>query len=303
MTAADSPEWRLFADWCESLGVAPMPASHGMVVEYLRELPCARSVQVKRIRAIQAVHAEVGQELSVPRVTGSLPDMWRPVEGLVGPREAIAQTLRYRWPHGLVGRRDAWLILLTGILGLTRERARTIGQGTGDVLVLPGVFRIAGKSVTQDGDPRSCPACTAARWLDTIGPHFARGRGTYLERLNPTSAQPDRHDCERTIDNAWEDGILLPSIDRYGAVGSQPLSTRAISSIVAARRVQADVHEQTGYVRPQPGRFAGHTSAELAAEQDDVYARVDAANRELEGLLAEMDAMSARLQGFGTIPD
>ena len=303
MTAATlAPEWELFADWCESLGIDAIPATTGMVVEFLRELPASRPVQARRVRAIQEAHAAADASLTTPRVWAERPDMWRAADGLVGPREAIAQMPKYRWPLGLVGRRDAFLVVLTGILGLSREQARAVGAATGSVLILGSTIRIEGKSVPRGDDAGSCPACAAARWLDVIAPHYLRGRPTYVSRLDPTAALPNRHDCERPIDMAWEDGVLLPGIDRWGAVAATPLSTRAISTIVASRRVRTGFEERTGPRVPAPNRLSNFSMGELAEEQDALMAHIDAMNRQLEAVLAEAGGMRDRIKGFGDIP-
>ena len=118
--------WLLFADWCASWGFDPMPASEGTLTGFLEAFPAARSTQVARLAVILRVHDDAGLVVKAPRLTG-LPDtVWAPRPGLLDPEGALMQVPRYRFPTGLVGRRDGFLIVLTGTLGLTRGQAREV---------------------------------------------------------------------------------------------------------------------------------------------------------------------------------
>jgi hypothetical protein len=214
---------------------------------------------------------------------------------LLDPAGALAQLPRYRFPTGLTGRRDGFLIVLTGVLGLTREQARHVTAE--DIDVAPGTVTILGRDVPAAEVAGECPRCAVAGWLGVIAPHYERLRGSYLPLLDPTTAMPDVHVCEGSTGDLWRDGVaLLPSIDRTGAVGTGgPLSSRAITSIIAARRVPTGRVEKTGPLLTGHGRYQAATSSELAAAQDDILDQVDEVNRHLERLLAEAVAMNEAL--------
>lgn len=290
--------WQLYADWCASWGRDPLPASREDLVEFLEVFPAARSTQVVRLAVILAVHARAGLTVDAPRLTKDPGSLWAARPGLLDPVGALAQLPRYRFPAGLVGRRDGFLIVLTGVLGLTREQARQVSPR--DVVAAEsGVISVLGHVVPVREAALECPRCVVAAWLGTIAPHYERLRGSYLPLLDPTTAQPDRHVCGAGVGVLWREGVaLLPSIDRTGAVGTGgSISRRAITTIVGLRRIPTGVLERTGTVLRTSGRYQEASSGELAAAQDDVLDQVEQANRHLEELLAEAveinDALSA----------
>ncbi|BDZ52555.1 hypothetical protein GCM10025867_47960 (plasmid) [Frondihabitans sucicola] len=294
--------WSLFADWAASWGRSALPAAHDDLVQFLVECPASRDVQVRRLREIIAAHREHGLPITAPTLTGERDHLWRDAKGLLDPQGSIAQAPKYRFPVGLVGRRDGFLLAVTGVLGFSREAARAIeGQ---DVQVTPGTVVIAGRRMAMEGAAATCPACAAARWLATIAPSAQRGRATYAAILDPTVAEPEEHDCLEPVGNDWKTGVpLLPSIDRWGALGTgESLSARAISTIVAARRIDTGFKEKVGAVVRSGGRFEHSSSAELAEAQDEVFDEVDRINREIEALLAEASGMRDHIDGFGDVP-
>lgn len=289
--------WGLFADWCASMDVQPIPATADVLTSFLDAFPAARSTQVKRLATILAVHQTAGQSIEIPRLTRPVDSLWAPRPGLLDPPGALAQLRRYRFPTGLTGRRDGFLIALTGVLGLTREQARN--KTPEDIDIAPGTTTILGQDVPEAEVPGECPRCAVAGWLCVIAPHYERLRGSYLPLLDPTTANPHVHVCERSTGDLWQRGVaLLPSIDRTGAVGTGGfLSTRAITSIIAARRIPTGRMEKTGPVLTGHGRYQAATSGELAAAQDDVLDQVNEVNRHLEKLLAEATALNRILHG------
>jgi hypothetical protein len=293
--------WGLYADWCASWGREPLPASRQNLQEFLDAFPASRSTQVTRLAVILAVHAQAGLSVDVPRVTNPVSDLWTRVPGFLDPVEALAQVPRYRFPAGLVGRRDGFLIVLTGILGLTREQARQVIPD--DITVDSGFITVHGRQVPARGASGECPRCGVAGWLSVIAPHYERLRGSYLPLLDPTTAEPEVHACKAEVGVLWRDGVsLLPSIDRTGAVGTGgALSIRAMTTIIGRRRIRSERVEKTGPVSVAVGRYQDATSGELAAAQDDVLDQVDHANRYLEELLAEAATLKRSLHRDGGV--
>ncbi|GAA4266627.1 hypothetical protein [Frondihabitans peucedani] len=203
---------------------------------------------------------------------------------------------RFRFPTGLVGRRDGFLIVLTGFLGLTREQARKVTPAVIEVGGL-GVISIQGTAVARAASPGECPRCAVAGWLSVIAPHYERLRASFLPLLDPTTAVPGVHVCELPVGDLWRSGVaLLPSIDRTGAVGTgEPISVRAITTIIGQRRIPTGRTETLDPVVRAEGRYRDATSTELAAAQDDVLNHLDSANQYLEELLAEAELVKQTL--------
>jgi hypothetical protein len=277
------------------MNLQPIPATGDALTGFLDAFPAARSTQVKRLATILAVHEAVGQSVEVPRLTRPVDSLWSAQPGLLDPAGALAQLPRYRFPTGLVGRRDGFLTVLTGILGLTREQARHVTAE--DIDIAPGTVTIQGRHIPAAEVPGECPRCAVAGWLGVIAPHYERLRGSYLPLLDPTTADLTVHACQQDVGVLWRNGVaLLPSIDRTGAVGTGPsLSVRAITSIIATRRILTGRVEKTGPVLAGHGRYQEATSSELAAAQDDVLDQVDEVNRHLAALLSEAAAINRTL--------
>jgi hypothetical protein len=295
---ARSWAWGLFVDWCASWGVEALPASRNTLTRFLDAFPAARATQVQRLAVVLAVHVQAGAEIDVPRLTGQPDSLWAARPGLLNPRGALVQLPRYRFPAGLVGRRDGFLIVLTGILGFTRSQARTVGPA--DITISLGGYSIRGHAIPEADLPGECPRCAVAAWLSVIAPHYERLRGSYLPLLNPTTADPTVHTCQHDVGVLWRNGVaLLPSIDRTGAVGTGgPISARAMTTIIRHRRTPTEFTEATGPGAVSVGRFRNATSHELVSAQDDVLDQIDSANAYLEELLAE----AQQLKGDTVVP-
>ncbi len=94
----------------------------------------------------------------------------------------IAACATRGWPAGLSGRRDAFLIVLTEVLGYPHRAARQLSPAD---ITEPSagpageaVPCLQGRAVPGGGDPRACPACAVVRWLDILGVADGLGRGS-----------------------------------------------------------------------------------------------------------------------------
>ncbi|WP_123505229.1 hypothetical protein [Frondihabitans sp. PhB188] len=271
-----------------------LPASRDTLAGFLDAFPAAWATQVGRLQVILAVHAQAGIEIDAPRLTGHPDSLWTARPGLLDPQEALMQLPRYRFPVGLVGRRDGFLIVLTGTLGFTRNQARTVTPN--DISIYPGHASIRGHVVPAADVPGECPRCAVAAWLMVIAPHYERLRGSYLPLLDPTTADPPVHGCQDKVGVLWRAGVaLLPSIDQTGAVGTgRPISVRTITTIISHRRTPTGQTEKLGPLLAPVGRYRNATSHELVAAQDDVLDQIDSANAYLENLLAEAHLLKER---------
>jgi hypothetical protein len=260
---------------------------------FVDAFPAARATQVGRLAVILAVHAQAGVEIDAPRLTGHPNSLWAARLGMLPPQGALAQLPRYRFPAGLVGRRDGFLIVLTGTFGLTRNQARTVTPD--DITISPGHASIRGEMIPAADRPGECPRCSVAAWLMVIAPHYERLRGSYLPLLDPTTADPGVHVCRDDVGVLWRSGVVLPSIDHTGAVGTGgPISARAITTIMRHRRTPTGQTEKLGPVLAPVGRYRNATSHELVSAQDDVLDQLDTANAYLEELLAAAHLLKGR---------
>ncbi|UFU15261.1 hypothetical protein LQK89_06095 [Curtobacterium sp. C1] len=210
----------------------------------------------------------------------------------------LATIPKYRYPIGLRGRRDAFLIVLLGTLHLTREQARTITPA--DVAVT-SIIRIRGHVVPSSDDPVSCAACAVTRWLRIVGPVWTGFRGDVIRLLDPTKGNLDRHDCEQPVPGEWRraEQLLLP-LDVHGwARTGASLSGRSMTSIIPARRAAAadgSIAEKVGVVARRPSRFDALTLQEAYAELGATDAAVDAALARLTAVWGDARALDTELE-------
>jgi hypothetical protein len=176
------------------------------------------------------------------------------------PESLIAACPTSGWPSGFHGRRVAFLIVLTKVLGYTTTQARQLRTGDIDPDPISSPIsihtavgpRIRGSAVPTSDDPRSCPACAVVRWLETLGAAEGLGRGSarmHLHAAQPTTpTSPHNHTI--TSPHRWRQATqLLPAIDRHGWIEDyRPMSTRSITTrlaLAASRCPSADPFRRT----------------------------------------------------------
>jgi len=265
----------LFADWRAATGrTSDAPVDEAELDAFFAEVPGAASTLARRRRILEVAG------LAPPR---------KPPPAAPGRAADLDAALRVipvgGWPDGLVGRRDAALLVAARVAGLRRPQMRALVVG-GPLPDLPVV----------DARPSVCPACALSRWVRTLLVAGDIGWGEVRSQLAELPAAPasdtDGHDCVRTMPTCRSpirSVPLLSGIDRYGWVDeSRPLSARAISAIVGARLAAAGnapaldniPEEQAGM--PRPGRSPSW--------QETIRLRRDAARR-----LDEIDAMLEKI--------
>ncbi len=216
--------------------------------------------------------------------------------------EVLAAIPKYRYPVGLRGRRDAFLIVVLGVLHLTREQARTITPA--DVAVT-SIIRIRGHVVPSTDDPAACAACAVTRWLRIVGPVWTGFRGDVIRLLDPTRGNLDRHDCEQPVPGEWRQAeqLLLP-LDVHGwARTGVSLSGRSMTSIIPSRHAAAadgPIVETLGVVARRPSRFDALTLQETYTELGSTDAAVDDALTRLAAILNDAQALDADLHQAAT---
>jgi hypothetical protein len=293
--------WGRFVAWCDAAGRESLPATAATIEQFLTLFPGAVSTQRLRRHAIRAHHLASGVPDPIPTVEARVwPRPKAPDQTAVG--KVLAAIPKYRYPIGLRGRRDAFLIVLLGVLHLTREEARTIAPA--DVAVT-SIIRIRGHVVPSSDDPASCAACAVTRWLRVVGPVWTGFRGDVIRLLDPTRGTLDRHDCERLVPGEWRraEQLLLP-LDVHGwARTGVSLSGRSMTSIIPSRRAAAAdelIPEAVGVVARRLSRFDALTLKEAYTELGSTDAAVDDALTRLAGILNDAQALDADLQQAAT---
>jgi hypothetical protein len=229
--------WGRFVAWCTATRHEPLPATAATIEQFLTQFPGAASTQRLRRHAIRAHHLTAGLADPIPTVQARV---WprQKVPDRAAIETVLAAIPKYRYPIGLRGRRDAFLIVLLGTLHLTREQARTI---TPDDVAVTSIIRIRGHIVPSSDEPASCAACAVTRWLRIVGPVWTGFRSDAIRMLDATKGNLDRHDCEQPLPGEWRraEQLLLP-LDVHGwARTGVALSGRSMTSIIPDRRAAA----------------------------------------------------------------
>lgn len=296
----ESQDWELFADWCLSMELAPLPTSVETISEFLAAFPAPLETQGRRVRAIRRAHERAGEPLALP--TAPVPSALREGAQWAPVTRALAQVQKYEHPKNfhaaLRGRRDGWLIVLVGFLGLSRNQARGLCQS--DVQLAPDIT-VRGALVPRDDTIRAteCPACAVTRWLRIVGAASLGFRGEVQHLVNPEGVDGTAHDCATDPDDSWRQATtLLPSIDRYGWVSSVPMTARSVSATMARRQTLGPLDQiRTLPVRTE-GRFATATLDEVADVYDDVDRQAAAILLRLQQILGDTTQMLDHLTDF-----
>ncbi|MBF4609471.1 hypothetical protein [Curtobacterium sp. VKM Ac-1393] len=296
--------------WCAATSQASLPAAPATIEQFLAAFPGAASTQRLRRSSIRAHHLAAGYPDPLPALRGRV---WpyQSAPHSVDVREVLAAIPKYRYPLGLRGRRDAFLIVLLGVLHLTRREAQTVTAGE---VAVTSIVRIRGKVVPSADDPAACAACAVTRWLRVVDPVWTGFRGDVVRLLDPTTGNLDMHDCEQPLSGQWRraEQLLLP-LDVHGwARTGATLSGRSMTSIVPTRRVAAahgTDQEAVGPVARAASRFADLTLQETYAElgatdaaADDVLARITALWQDARALDAALEPLASSSK-HGIAPD
>jgi hypothetical protein len=288
-------EWALFVDWCAALGVRPVPVSPDLLRRFLIEVPVSPAVARRRLRAIDAAHRTLGFDAPGEQLRAPPPSRF--------DLSLVATTLAAipvgGWPTGIVGRRDAALVALFCIGGLSRRRMRSLRAAPGQTPVLSPVV-----------EPGACPACSVSRWLRVHALAAAAGWRAVRGQLADIGEVPARdeaaHDCARPV--RWPDRSgrwpMFSAIDRHGWVNEAvPVSARSITTVVAHRLVEGgrrsssrggiDLLGSPPNVQgaaPSGSRQRGARARQEASRRlEDLEAMIDAADAYAEAVLGRLD--------------
>jgi len=215
-------EWGLFCDYTTATDQPALPTTMAALTGFLAAAPARPATVARRVRAIAAAHRRAGYLLTRPEHGPAAPRAAR-ARRRTDPGLMIAACATRGWPAGFSGRRDAFLIVATEVLGYPHAAARDLRPTE---ITFPAsepdgetVLRIEGRAVSAGDDPRTCPACAVVRWLDILGvaDGLAAARRAwpwllFMHRLRParTSTSPAsprggaarRSCCPRSIGTA-----------------------------------------------------------------------------------------------------
>ena len=235
--AAYEGDWVKFTTWCARGAHSALPASPGVVGEYLAQAAAlvdetgafvyAPATLARWAAGINAVHRASGHP-----APGTDPDVSAVLRGIRATRQtpprrakpfrlthltAVLEVIETRtWPASVIGRRDAALLLL-GFAGalrrseLARLHLRDVELGAdGDLVV-----RIRSSKTDQDAlgasiayprgsTPVTCPACRLLDWAAVLHAFLWEGRVGLLRQLHLDRSRGTGHACSRaTPRNTW----------------------------------------------------------------------------------------------------
>ncbi|MBP2371728.1 hypothetical protein [Pseudonocardia parietis] len=234
-------EWALFCDYTTATGQPTLPTTVDALTGFFTALPARPATLARRVRAIAAAHRRAGHLLSRPDDgPAALAPPPTPQQRWAEASSLIAACPTRGWPHGLHGRRDAFLIVAIVGLDLPHRAARALQPDAVTVADscsenAEDQISVAGQDVPTDPDPRACPACAVVRWLDTLGILDGLGRGS--ARMDLTAAHTPTHDSNHqhhpSAPHRWRHAAtLLPAIDQHGWHDDyRPMTTRTIRTI------------------------------------------------------------------------
>lgn len=230
----------LWRDWCAATGHDPGTVTVPVLTEHLTACPApSRRARRERVRAVLTVAAGDEETRAALLPTPPAPQSTiRSGEGWLSVEETLATLDPAGWPAGAVARRDAWLLVLLGPLGLSRRSALALTAADVDVPEdgIGGWPAAAGIDLPFHPDPALCGACVAVRWLRLLAADVDGGRRGVEWEITTDSAAGSGHRCGDGVPAAWASAVsLAPSIDRHGWFGPT-LSRRAVTAMVADRQ-------------------------------------------------------------------
>lgn len=309
----------IYLDWCRAQGLEPWPLERSRLDRFACDVPLGETTTRRRRQQITAYAMAQGHPVTqvcspsprqVPRVRAARAD----VPNL--PR-ALRRIEVAGFPGGYRGRRDAWLLVLTQHVQLTRAQAVRVvptdvirgGDEPG-----PAGWTICGVPLDRTPDPITCLRCVTTRWLRVAHDEFAWSRSVVRERMPSTPTEPPPgpiskaavlegtglegtgHDCIRPLPAGWRNvRVLAPAIDRHGWAGQSgccgrasgalaPMTPRALTSVLSRRR--SDLASSEPPVSPEP---------QSAAPQRDGVRFDETTFARLDAICARADVLNARV--------
>ncbi|PQP14132.1 hypothetical protein [Rhodococcus opacus] len=301
-------DWALFADWCTALAASALPADPLALASFLDEHPAAQSTQRRRVAAINWVHNASGYP-----APGSARVIRQVLSARAGKRDDLARSARgvlwtlptVGWPQGLFGRRDALILVLNCIVGISATEVGKLQRS--DVTYDGKIVTVgAGHAVELQplaDNPQCCPVAIYLRWA-RLQAFFDRYPSNRLLARSLASAHEIADDMVESYGKLpglreGQDGPLLPSFDQWGHFAAlrrdrRGVSGKSVTAIVTAHLTGA---ASASHTRSDPtGRLADVEVEEEVASPwaDGSEGGVDCASPAPETLIEQYEAAVAR---------
>ncbi|ANZ28614.1 hypothetical protein A4U64_27495 (plasmid) [Rhodococcus sp. WB1] len=230
-------DWALFADWCTATDQRTIPTTPDALALFLHEHPAAPATQRRRVSAINSVHTRHGHP-----APGRSETVRRRLDTARAARlDRLAQLLLQRagelpttgWPSGLVGRRDALLLVLAAT-GMPFARLARLRRG--DVRLDAGTL----VATTTDGEQFCLPPESGTGESPAVGVYrrWAEIQAFLDQYPNTDLLAQHLTDLAEVGQVALTDRQarhpLLTPIDRWGHLPliPQPMSAQSLAAIV-----------------------------------------------------------------------
>ncbi|MFC9768265.1 hypothetical protein [Rhodococcus jostii] len=231
-------DWALFADWCTALEASALPADPLALASFLDEHPAAQSTQRRRVAAINWVHNASGYP-----APGSARVIRQALSARAGKRDDLSRSARgvlltlptVGWPQGLFGRRDALILVLNCIVGIS---ATEVGNLQRSDITYDGKIVTVGAGHALElhplaDDPQCCPVAIYLRWA-RLQAFFDRYPSNGVLARSLASAHEIADDMVESYGKLpglreGHDGPLLPSFDQWGHFAPSRRNRRGVS--------------------------------------------------------------------------
>ncbi|WP_172652855.1 hypothetical protein [Rhodococcus opacus] len=301
-------DWALFADWCTALAASALPADPLALASFLDEHPAAQSTQRRRVAAINWVHNASGYP-----TPGSARVIRQVLSARAGRRDDLSRTARgalltlptVGWPQGLFGRRDALILVLNCIVGMSATEVGDLQRS--DVTYDGNIVTVgAGHAVELHplaDDPQCCPVAIYLRWA-RLQAFFDRYPSN---RVLARSLASGHEIADETVESygklpglrEGQDGPLLPSFDQWGHFAAlrrdrRGVSGKSVTTIVTAHLTGA---ASASHTRSDPKDRPAEVEVEEEVSSPWVYGSengVDCASLGPETLTEQYEAAIAR---------
>lgn len=270
-TSQSRGDYALYLDWCSASGVDVTTTTVRHLAEFAAFVVGADSTGRRRLRNVLHHLAEDGVAVHVP-ATPSFP-LWMEGEGLASLDDTLVAIPVGGWPGGIRGSRDAVIVVAAALGGLTR--LSLCHTPLYSLTVADGVAQIGSVRLQSRDDPRVCPPCVVANWLNTYGlASDFPGKAREQVMLRPARRAFHQHaltDAARLP--RW--ASTLPTIGRRGALGvNTPIGPRTITRVIATRRRGIEEVPLPGPIRT-PSMYADLSWDDVDALLDEVCANAD----------------------------
>lgn len=289
-------DWLLFADWSRSHGKDPNQADLVDLARFFVEVPVTASTRRRRVLAVLRARLSTGQPLNDPDAkTPTYKRAYRKGDKHADPDRALTQLVPYEHPasagSAFRARRDGFIIVLIGVLGLTRAQAL---KSTVAAIDLEPILKVHGVPIAMQDPPQACHRCAVTRWLRVAAFTADGSRSGAWFAIDPSRMHPGQHDCEEPLVEGMVSRIpvLVPAISAKGLFEPQPLTRRAVTGILAKRQILTAGYEPKALVerRQVDAKVAREEMETSSNKLVDADSEIDAMFNRIEELIAMAEA-------------